>query len=258
MIRFLFKHNCVCVCVPVRGLMTAMSAESGTQEGISRHCISKAKPLETQDRVFLMRGGTGVCVCWCVWECVVFGLAAEYTYFVKKQPASYICCTSSRGEKVAINTHIPYDIIQSQMAFMHMSAPQRHVLRCSPSQRHTHCAARPLWQASMCLSVWHGVGRGARALCAMLHQRQPLHVHSTQRARGYRTHTPTYTFHPYIHPSPAISFPAMCVPHSLYLFCVRVCLCVCVRVGWLAMPSVPSAATPLLTSHPSHSSQGWA
>lgn len=53
----------VCVCVHVRGLMIALSAEIGTQEGISRHCISKALPLETQGRVFLMRGGTGMCVC---------------------------------------------------------------------------------------------------------------------------------------------------------------------------------------------------
>lgn len=76
MIRFLLKHDsvcarlclCVCVylseCVCVRCLMTALSAESGTQEGISRHCISKAQPLETQGRVFLMSGGTGVG--WCV------------------------------------------------------------------------------------------------------------------------------------------------------------------------------------------------
>lgn len=53
-------------CVCVRCLMTVLSAASGTQEGISRHCISKAQPLETQGRVFLMSGGTGVLVRFCV------------------------------------------------------------------------------------------------------------------------------------------------------------------------------------------------
>lgn len=60
---------CACVylseCVCVRCLMTALSAARGTQEGISRHCISKAQPLETQGRVFLMSGGTGAPVCLC-------------------------------------------------------------------------------------------------------------------------------------------------------------------------------------------------
>lgn len=110
MIRFLFKHNCVCVCVPVHGLMTAMSAESGTQEGISRHCISKAKPLETQDRVFLMRGGTGVCagVCGSVWCLVWPQYMHTLTHTIKSgQLYMYILhfVTGRKGGRK--HTHIP-------------------------------------------------------------------------------------------------------------------------------------------------------
>lgn len=100
MIRFLLKHDWVCmhVCVRVRGLMTALSAESGTQEGISRHCISKAQPLETRGRVFLMRGGTGVCVCAVACESVwvfffFFGWVTVYANldaYLRKQPTLYI------------------------------------------------------------------------------------------------------------------------------------------------------------------------
>lgn len=49
-------------------------------------------------------------------------------------------------------------------------------MRWRQSQEEEFCAARPLWQASPCLSVWHSVGRGARALYATLHQCQDLHV----------------------------------------------------------------------------------
>lgn len=53
------------MCVCVHGLMTVLSAESETQEGISHHCISKALSLKIQGRVFLNERGIG-CVCWCV------------------------------------------------------------------------------------------------------------------------------------------------------------------------------------------------
>lgn len=49
------------VCVRAHGLMTVLSAESGTQEGISRHCISKNQPLEIESRLLLMRRVPLVC-----------------------------------------------------------------------------------------------------------------------------------------------------------------------------------------------------
>lgn len=106
--------------------------------------------------------------------------------------------------------------------------------------RHMVSVARSLWQALSCLSVWHGVGRGARALCAILDQCLPLHTEHTQDS-----HTRLYL----LSMSTSISLylsPAW-VPHFPFSF--HFCACVFVHVGWLAMPSVPSAATP-----PPHSS----
>lgn len=116
------------------------------------------------------------------------------------------------------------------------------ILSDAAQVRHMVSLARPLWQALSCLSVWHSVGRGARALCTILDQCLPLHTEHTHGVQDSHTHLYLLSM------STSISLylsPAW-VPHFLFSF--HFCGCVFVHVGWLAMPSVPSAATP----HPTH------
>lgn len=115
-----------------------------------------------------------------------------------------------------------------------MHTPQRHVLKCRRSQRHTQCVASPLWQASPCLSVWHGVGRGARALCATLDQRLPLHVQHTTHPGEQDSHTHLHL--PLLRTSISCYLFLLCASRPLSLFlsprrCVRLCVCSCRLIG---------------------------
>lgn len=121
------------------------------------------------------------------------------------------------------------------------------------SQRHTR-PCQPLWQASPCLSVWHGVGRGASempGLCVLRYINGSHRTYTVHRMPGDTglTHPPSS-----IHASLSFQLFPIClylVPRLPLFPCVGAYVCVCRLIGdaLCAICSKPPTTHTLPTHH---------
>lgn len=142
---------------------------------------------------------------------------------------------------------------------MSVPTPQRHVLRCRWSQRHTQSCQAPLAGLAVPLSV---ARRGQRCQGFVYHAPSTPAIARTRRTTcpgvAGLTHPPTPFIHAYIHL--LVSFPCMFASFSLschFPACAFVCVCVCLcRLIGDALcaicshpPPPPSYSPPTLPTH---------
>lgn len=97
-------------------------------------------------------------------------------------------------------------------------------MRCRQSQDEEFHAARPLWQASPCLAVWHSVGRGARALYGTLHPCQELHVCAVNPGLQI---SPTVLVYADVHPLRSAPGRLFTFNSPFFFYTYNICVCVC-------------------------------
>lgn len=113
-----------------------------------------------------------------------------------------------------------------------MHTPQRHVLRCRRSQRHTLCCQAPLAGLAVPLSV---ARRGQRCQGFVYHARStPAIARTRHTTRPGVQDSHTHLHLSSIHASISWYLSPACLPHSLFpviFLCVDVCVCSCRLIG---------------------------
>lgn len=129
----------------------------------------------------------------------------------------------------------------------------KDMFRCRWSQRHIE-PCQPLWQASLCLSVWHGVGRGASEMPRLCVPHEINTSHRTYTAH-IRTQDPPTASSILTYPYPTNPFVFIFPPLFLR---VDVCVSACWLIGdaLCAICNNPPHPSPPPRTLPTHHKGG--